>query len=85
MQSLVVDFDNRFKNLSIYLDFIYKNEGSFLNDLAKDKTAYMLVSVSFSDVLCYFSYVVEEGTSIIDSVALEDLLEWLKRTSDQLA
>ena len=63
-------------SLEPLLDFIYEHESSFLEKFCGD-TATDIISVSFNSELCKFTFLVDSGASIVNSIVPDELIDWM--------
>lgn len=65
-------------NLSPFIEVIYSREESFLKKFA-GRTAFDLIEVVFGSSHLRFTYILESGQHITDSITIDDLADWLYR------
>ena len=71
------------KSLDIYIGFIYDNEESFLEKFGQMNDVWMLIEVSFDSERVKFVYILDSGQHIVNSIKIEELIEWMKELTNK--
>lgn len=73
------NYTNILKGLARWELFVYDNDKQFLKEFVLDPDAWQIAAVRFSEEWVDFTYVDWSGAHIVDSIRMEQFLNWFHR------